>query len=94
MSTKSKKTASKKTTTAKLSPKVVEIYSQVVAKVDCPKCKSKRGHRCIFSTTNKAKGQKKGDKRNKPHRQRIAKLAPSKHESSSKKVTTMKKKSA
>ena len=84
MSTKSKRSS-------KTSIKTNEFYAQVIAKTDCPKCKAKKGHRCISLTSNKAKHQKKGDKRSKPHQIRRSKFTPTKTLKSKSKTSKSKK---
>lgn len=102
-STKSEKSEKSEKSTKhskKISPKVVEIFSKVISTIDCPLCKSKRGHRCVnvsgeFIITGGEKiKMKKGEKRNRPHRQRIS-IGTKKGKVVLKgKVHTMKKKSA
>ena len=74
------KHSKKSSTKSKSNPKVVDISSKALT-VDCPKCPSKKGHRCVY--TLNSDGHKKGGKRNRPHRVRLmkamGKLAPAKH---------------
>ena len=74
--TKSKKHSSKSTSkkTTKKS-NVTEIFAKALA-IDCPKCKVHKGHRCIYTIAHA--DIRKGTKRERPHRARLAKakLAP------------------